>query len=111
MRPISSTVKRLSSTAAPWRFGQPARPAAVTVLSTRLILCCHTNSAPMYLSRSKSVTLPTCWLKSGQGHQGGKRQHVQSEPSRHESMPWKHVAAVTVGNALEFYDFVTYAFF
>jgi MFS family permease len=26
-------------------------------------------------------------------------------------MPWKHVAAVTVGNALEFYDFVTYSFF
>lgn len=27
------------------------------------------------------------------------------------SIPWRHVAAVTVGNALEFYDFVTYAFF
>ena len=26
-------------------------------------------------------------------------------------MPWKHVAAVSVGNALEFYDFVTYSFF
>jgi len=26
-------------------------------------------------------------------------------------MPWKHVAGVTVGNALEFYDFVTYSFF
>lgn len=28
-----------------------------------------------------------------------------------QSLPWKHVAAVTVGNALEFYDFVTYSFF
>jgi MFS family permease len=28
-----------------------------------------------------------------------------------QSMPWRHVAAVTVGNALEFYDFVTYSFF
>jgi MFS family permease len=31
--------------------------------------------------------------------------------SSQSSMPWRHVAAVTVGNALEFYDFVTYSFF
>jgi MHS family citrate/tricarballylate:H+ symporter-like MFS transporter len=31
--------------------------------------------------------------------------------SAQASMPWRHVAAVTVGNALEFYDFVTYSFF
>jgi MHS family citrate/tricarballylate:H+ symporter-like MFS transporter len=24
---------------------------------------------------------------------------------------WQHIAAATVGNALEFYDFITYAFF
>src|SRR5258707_2844442 len=28
-----------------------------------------------------------------------------------ESVPARHIAAVVVGNALEFYDFLTYAFF
>ncbi|MDQ2861376.1 MAG: MFS transporter, partial [Pseudomonadota bacterium] len=27
------------------------------------------------------------------------------------SLPAKHVAAVAIGNALQFYDFLTYAFF
>lgn len=30
---------------------------------------------------------------------------------KHKSVPARHVAAVVVGNALEFYDFLTYAFF
>jgi MFS family permease len=32
-------------------------------------------------------------------------------PQTRESVPARHVAAVVVGNALEFYDFLTYAFF
>jgi len=32
-------------------------------------------------------------------------------PAARASVPAKHVAAVVVGNALEFYDFLTYAFF
>jgi MFS family permease len=36
---------------------------------------------------------------------------MSSEVAPQASMPWRHVAAVTVGNALEFYDFVTYSFF
>ena len=32
-------------------------------------------------------------------------------PATHASVPVRHIAAVVVGNALEFYDFLTYAFF
>src|ERR1700690_4308612 len=36
------------------------------------------------------------------------------ESAVHEDAPglqWQHIAAATIGNALEFYDFLTYAFF
>jgi len=32
-------------------------------------------------------------------------------PETRESVPARHIAAVVIGNALEFYDFLTYAFF
>jgi len=36
---------------------------------------------------------------------------LQEVPERRASIPARHIAAVVVGNALEFYDFLTYAFF
>ena len=36
---------------------------------------------------------------------------MTSEPASRPSIPARHVAAVVAGNALEFYDFLTYAFF
>ncbi len=36
---------------------------------------------------------------------------IQTIPEPPRSVPVRHVAAVVVGNALEFYDFLTYAFF
>jgi MHS family citrate/tricarballylate:H+ symporter-like MFS transporter len=36
---------------------------------------------------------------------------MTTDPSSQKALPLRHVAAVTVGNALEFYDFVTYSFF
>ncbi|HWF14106.1 MAG TPA: MFS transporter [Candidatus Acidoferrales bacterium] len=38
----------------------------------------------------------------------GSRQTI---PGKTASVPGRHIAAVVVGNALEFYDFLTYAFF
>ncbi len=38
-------------------------------------------------------------------------QATKPIPAARASVPAKHVAAVVVGNALEFYDFLTYAFF
>jgi MHS family citrate/tricarballylate:H+ symporter-like MFS transporter len=32
-------------------------------------------------------------------------------PATRRSIPARHIAAVVAGNALEFYDFLTYAFF
>ncbi len=40
-----------------------------------------------------------------------ERQARSSPPAARPALPARHVAAVCVGNALEFYDFVTYAFF
>ena len=36
---------------------------------------------------------------------------VQDVPESRASVPARHIAAVVMGNALEFYDFLTYAFF
>ena len=36
---------------------------------------------------------------------------MQDVPKTRESVPARHIAAVVVGNALEFYDFLTYSFF
>jgi MFS family permease len=36
---------------------------------------------------------------------------MADEPTPHSALSRRHVAAATVGNALEFYDFLTYAFF
>jgi MFS family permease len=36
---------------------------------------------------------------------------VKGKPEISRSVPIRHIAAVVVGNALEFYDFLTYAFF
>jgi len=36
---------------------------------------------------------------------------MKSAPAAHSSIPARYVAAVVAGNALEFYDFLTYAFF
>src|ERR1700692_4898706 len=38
-------------------------------------------------------------------------KQLQDVPEKHTSVPARHIAAVVVGNALEFYDFLTYAFF
>jgi MFS transporter, MHS family, citrate/tricarballylate:H+ symporter len=38
-------------------------------------------------------------------------KQLQDVPEKHNSVPARHIAAVVVGNALEFYDFLTYAFF
>src|ERR1700733_16075754 len=35
----------------------------------------------------------------------------RTAPGTHQSIPARQVAAVVIGNALEFYDFLTYAFF
>src|ERR1700689_3523984 len=35
----------------------------------------------------------------------------QTSEATRSSVPARHIAAVVVGNALEFYDFLTYAFF
>src|SRR5215469_6842912 len=36
---------------------------------------------------------------------------MDTAPAARRSIPARHVAAVVAGNALEFYDFLTYAFF
>jgi MHS family citrate/tricarballylate:H+ symporter-like MFS transporter len=36
---------------------------------------------------------------------------MKNMPETRESVPARHIAAVVVGNALEFYDFLTYSFF
>lgn len=37
--------------------------------------------------------------------------HMRNVPENRASVPARHIAAVVMGNALEFYDFLTYAFF
>jgi MFS transporter, MHS family, citrate/tricarballylate:H+ symporter len=37
--------------------------------------------------------------------------NTQNAPEKHTTVPARHIAAVVIGNALEFYDFLTYAFF
>src|SRR5580692_13008789 len=36
---------------------------------------------------------------------------IDGLPSKRPAMPLRHIAAVVVGNALEFFDFVSYSFF
>ncbi|HEY6467987.1 MAG TPA: MFS transporter [Candidatus Acidoferrales bacterium] len=41
----------------------------------------------------------------------GANQQITEASTTRRSVPARHVAAVVLGNALEFYDFITYAFF
>jgi MHS family citrate/tricarballylate:H+ symporter-like MFS transporter len=46
-----------------------------------------------------------------EGHTSERMTMVVETPGNRTSVPAKHIAAVVVGNALEFYDFLNYSFF
>lgn len=63
------------------------------------------------LPPSIHVDIPVGLYETGAGLRGRIRMQEVERGSGAARLPMRHVAAVTVGNAIEFYDFVTYAFF